>query len=94
MDIWDLSGAVRKARKEMGLTQQQLADRAGVARGRVDGLENERLADIGLMTLSKILEVLDLDLRLTVLNDNRPTLDDLQAENERDEDHAPRMGRR
>jgi transcriptional regulator with XRE-family HTH domain len=94
VDIWDLGEAVRKARKEMGLTQQELADRAGVARGRVDGLENERLADIGLVTLSKILEVLQLDLRLTVRNDNRPTLDDLQAENERDEDHAPRMGRR
>lgn len=93
MDIWDLGEAVREARRAMGLTQQQLADRAGVARGRVEGLENERLADIGLSTLSKILEVLQLDLRLTTLNDSRPTLDDLQAENEMEENHAPRMGR-
>lgn len=94
MDIWDLGAAVRTARRQRGLTQQQLADRAGVARNRVEGLENERLADIGLSTLSRILEVLRLDLRLTELNANRPTLDDLQAENEREDDHAPRMGRR
>lgn len=94
MDIWTLGAAVRASRKEKGLTQKQLADRAGVARNRVEGLENERLADIGLSTLLRILEVLQLDLRLTELNRNRPTLDDLQAENEREGAHAPRMGRR
>jgi transcriptional regulator with XRE-family HTH domain len=78
MDIWTLGEAVRKARQEMGLTQKDLATRAEVSRGRVEGLENERLGDIGLMTLVKILEILQLDLALTTLNRQRPTLDDLQ----------------
>lgn len=85
MDIWTLGEAVRKARKELGLTQKELADRAEVSRGRVEGLENERLADIGLMTLLKILEILQLDLALTTLNRQRPTLDDLQRENEEED---------
>jgi len=94
MDIWDLGQAVRKTRKAMGLTQQELANRAGVARGRIDGLENERLADIGFVTLSKILEALDMDIRLTTFNGNRPTLDDLQDDNEKEDGYAPGMGGR
>lgn len=93
MDIWILGEAVRKARKELGLTQQQVADRAEVSRGRVEGLENERLGDIGLMTVLKILEILQLDLALTTLNNQRPTLDDLQRENE-EEDARIAAGRR
>lgn len=53
MDIWELGAAVRKARKEMGLTQQELATRAEVSRGRIDGIENERLADIVLIFAEK-----------------------------------------
>jgi transcriptional regulator with XRE-family HTH domain len=85
MDIWTLGEAVRKARKKLGLTQKELADRAEVSRGRVEGLENERLGDIGLRTLLKILEILQLDLALTTLNRQRPTQDDLQRENEEED---------
>lgn len=88
MDIWTLGEAVRKARKELGLTQKELAARAEVSRGRVEGLENERLGDIGLMTVLKILEILQLDLALTTLNRQRPTLDDLQRENEEEDRRA------
>ena len=94
MDIWDLGEAIKKARKEQGMSQQMLSARSGVARSHIAALENQRLPDIGFVTLSKLVESLKLDLRLGTANSGRPTLDDLQAENEREVDDAPRMGRR
>jgi hypothetical protein len=40
------------------------------------------LLDIGYKRLSRILHALGLDLRLTELNQQRPTLEDLRAEEE------------
>lgn len=80
IDLTTIGAAVRKRRRELGLSQQELADRANVARSRVAPLENDRLPDIGFNTLMKILGALELDLRITTLNRQRPTLDDLRAE--------------
>ena len=93
MDLFDIGAEVKLARKAAGFTQTQLAERAGVARNRIDGLENNRLPEIGFKTLTKILRAVGLDVRVTTFNAGRPTLDDLQAELERADDAAS-LGRR
>jgi transcriptional regulator with XRE-family HTH domain len=80
IDLASIGQAVRQRRRDLGLTQQQLAERAKVARNRIAPLETDRLPDIGFNTLIKILRALELDLRLTTLNRRRPTLEDLRAE--------------
>lgn len=80
IDLSTIGEAVRTRRKELGLSQQELAERANVARNRIAPLENDRLPEIGFRTLTKILHALELDLRITTLNRQRPTLDDLRAE--------------
>jgi transcriptional regulator with XRE-family HTH domain len=78
--IVDLGAEVRDARRARGLTQLDLATRAGVSRPTIDRLENGRAADIGYRPLLRILNAVGLDLRLTTLNRGRPTLEDLEAE--------------
>jgi transcriptional regulator with XRE-family HTH domain len=83
IDLSAIGEAVRKRRKELGLSQQELAELANVARNRIAPLENDRLPEIGFRTLTKILHALGLDLRVTTLNRQRPTLDDLRAETDK-----------
>jgi transcriptional regulator with XRE-family HTH domain len=83
IDLSTIGEAVRKRRKELGLSQQELAELANVARNRIAPLENDRLPEIGFRTLTKILHALGLDLRVTTLNRQRPTLDDLRAETDK-----------
>jgi len=76
----EIGDAVKARRKALKLTQQGLARLAGVSLARVEGLENARLAEIGFKHLTRILNALGLDLRLTEQNQRRPTLEDLRAE--------------
>jgi HTH-type transcriptional regulator / antitoxin HipB len=57
----DLGEAIRHARRERGLTQIALAERANVARGAVQKLESGR-GTVNLPTVLKILRTLSLDL--------------------------------
>ena len=83
MDLIELGERVKAARKSRGWSQNKLAQAAGVSRARLEALENARLAEIGFKHLLRILNALDLDLRLTQLNRGRPTLEDLIAEEAR-----------
>ena len=83
MDLVELGERVKAARKSKGWSQTKLAQAAGVSRARLEALENARLAEIGFKHLLRILNALDLDLRLTQLNRGRPTLEDLIAEEAR-----------
>ncbi|MGH7776905.1 MAG: helix-turn-helix transcriptional regulator [Candidatus Dormibacterales bacterium] len=60
----ELGEAIRLARREQGLTQIALAERANVARGAVQKLEEGR-GTVNLQTVLKILRTLSLDLRVT-----------------------------
>lgn len=79
-DLVEIGQAVRKRRAERGQTREVLAAHSGVSRARIEALENERLAEIGFQNLTRILNALGLDLRLTELNRRRPTLEDLLKE--------------
>lgn len=80
MHIDRIGERVRKARKELGLTQQQLADRAGVSRLTLLRLEAGRLRDLRYGLLLRLLNEVNLDLWLGTANLGRPTLDDLLRE--------------
>jgi transcriptional regulator with XRE-family HTH domain len=82
MDLIELGERVKAARKTRGWSQTRLAQASGVSRARLEALENARLAEIGIKHLLRILNALDLDLRLTQFNRGRPTLEDLTAEAE------------
>jgi transcriptional regulator with XRE-family HTH domain len=83
MDLIELGERVKAARKSKGWSQTRLAQAAGISRARLEALENGRLAEMGIKHLLRILNALDLDLRLTQLNRGRPTLEDLAAEETR-----------
>jgi transcriptional regulator with XRE-family HTH domain len=80
MDLIELGERIKAARKAKGWSQTKLAETSGVSRARLEALENARLAEIGFKYLLRILNALDLDLRLTEFNRGRPTLEDLIAE--------------
>ncbi|MEH2625289.1 transcriptional regulator with XRE-family HTH domain [Bradyrhizobium sp. AZCC 1719] len=83
MDLVELGERVKAARKSKGWSQTKLAQAAGISRARLEALENARLAEMGIKHLLRILNALDLDLRLTQFNRGRPTLEDLAAEEAR-----------
>jgi transcriptional regulator with XRE-family HTH domain len=83
VDLIELGERVKAARKSKGWSQTKLAQAAGISRARLEALENARLAEMGIKHLLRILNALDLDLRLTQFNRGRPTLEDLAAEETR-----------
>jgi transcriptional regulator with XRE-family HTH domain len=71
---------VRQARREMRLSQDRLSQLSGVSRARIAALEGDKITDITFGNLLSILHALDLDLRVVSFSRQRPTLDDLRAE--------------
>jgi transcriptional regulator with XRE-family HTH domain len=90
MDLIDLGDLVKKTRRAQKLSQGELVQRSKVSRARLDALENGRISDIGFKNLMRVMNALGLDLRVTQLNDSRPTLEDLVEEDE----NASRLDRR
>ncbi len=56
---------IRNARKELGLTQEQLARKAGTSKHYISRIENEK-SGIELMTLKKIVEGLGKRLQISI----------------------------
>jgi transcriptional regulator with XRE-family HTH domain len=73
---------IRQTRRSKRLSQELLSQLSRVSRARIVALESEKITDITFGNLLNILHALDLDLRLVPLNRQRPTLEDLRAENE------------
>jgi transcriptional regulator with XRE-family HTH domain len=70
----------RQARRSKRLSQDRLAQLSGVSRARIAALESDNINDMTFGNLLKILHALELDLRVVALNQQRPTLDDLRAD--------------
>jgi transcriptional regulator with XRE-family HTH domain len=78
MDLETLGEAIASERRRFGLTQGELARRAGVSRATLTALETGAQRELGFNKIMAILAVVKLDLRLTPANLGRPTLEDLQ----------------
>jgi transcriptional regulator with XRE-family HTH domain len=90
-DLVELGSLIKATRKNLKMSQTELATKAGVSRARIEALENTRIAEIGFKHLMRILNSLGLDLRVTQINRGRPTLEDLAAEEA--SENATRLGR-
>ena len=80
LSLSEIGHRVTTSRKKEGLTQLELAKKAGVSRPTIDLLENGRATEIGYSKLTRILAVLGLEFRLQPVSRQRPTLDDLLKE--------------
>jgi len=82
---------IAERRKSLKLSQAELARRAGVSRATLDALENGRAGELGYSKVSRILAALGLELKLQAASSQRPTLDELLAE-DRDDQSMDRRG--
>ncbi len=83
----EVAQQLRRAREESGLTQQELASRAGVNRLTVGRMENLSRGDMSVSILLRLLEAAGYDLKVVKSGFTR-TLDDILAE-QRSEDSTP-----
>ena len=79
MLLSDLGVALRKARKERGLTLKQVGERAGVHFTTLSSLERGRVSEFGVRKLLRVAETLGLELVLRP-EGQRYTLDDVARE--------------
>jgi transcriptional regulator with XRE-family HTH domain len=84
-DLISIGEEVAARRRELKLSQAELARRAGVSRATVDALENGRTGELGFTKVAKLLAVLGLELTTQAVRSRRPTLDELMEENRDDQ---------
>ena len=75
----DVAEQLKEARRQAGLTQQELADRAGVNRLTVGRMENLTHGDMSLAAFLRLLEAAGFELKV-VKAGHRRTLEDILAE--------------
>jgi transcriptional regulator with XRE-family HTH domain len=75
----EVAEQLKQARSQAGLTQQALADRAGVNRLTVGRMENLANGDMSVAALVRLLEAAGFDLKV-VKAGHRRTLEDILAE--------------
>jgi transcriptional regulator with XRE-family HTH domain len=80
----DVAELLRDARAEAGLSQEELARRAGVARTTVARMETLAKGDMSVSALVRLLEAAGYDLKAVKKGYGR-TLEDILAEQRRDE---------
>jgi len=91
LPLSSLADRIARKRKELGLTQSQLAQKAKVGLSTLDALENARLGELGYSKITNILTALGMELRLQEISKRRPTLEELMEEG-RDDQGLDRRG--
>lgn len=91
VNLSSIGREVAKHRKERKLSQTQLAAAAGISRSTLDAIENGRAGELGFSKLTRLLGVLGLEMKLHAASGQRPTLEDLLAE-ERGAQNLDRRG--
>ena len=82
--LTSIGSQIAERRKTLKLSQTELARKAGISRATLDALENGRAGELGFSKLSKLLAALGLELKLQAASSERPTLDELMAEDRDD----------
>jgi transcriptional regulator with XRE-family HTH domain len=82
MDIQELGQAILLRRKQLKISQAQLAASNGMSRATISALENGRLAELGVRKVLAICATLGVSLELVEVS-VRPTLRDLIKEKNR-----------
>jgi len=82
--LGDVAEMLRSARKDSGLTQEEMARRADVARTTLARMENLARNDMSVSALVRLLEAAGYDLKVVKAGHQR-TLDDILAEQRRGE---------
>ena len=77
--LYEIGQNIRNERKRRKLTQGRLADLLGMSRATISQIENGTVQDIGVRKILRILEILDLELKVRKAG-SPPTLDELQQE--------------
>jgi transcriptional regulator with XRE-family HTH domain len=85
MDLISIGEQIAESRKELHLSQTELASKAGISRSTLDALENGRAGELGFSKLTKLLAALGLELKLHAARSQRPTLDELLQEGHDDQ---------
>jgi transcriptional regulator with XRE-family HTH domain len=80
----DVADLLKTARSEAGLSQAELAERAGVARTTVARMETLAKADMSVSALVRLLAAAGFDLKAVKVGHSR-TLEDILAEQRRGE---------
>lgn len=80
--LFELGAEVARLRKAQGLTQNQLAKRAGLGLSTVARFETGGVAEFGTRKLLRLLDVLGYQMHFTH-EEGRPTLDTVLAEKTR-----------
>ena len=91
LPLSSLADRIARKRKELGLTQSQLAQKAKVGLSTLDALENARLGELGYSKITNILTALGMELRLQEISKRRPKLEELMEEG-RDDQGLDRRG--
>ena len=71
---------IRTLRRNAGLSQEQLAQRHGMSRATISGIENNTIPEVGIRKVAAILEGLGYELTAAPKR-RRKTLDELKSEN-------------
>lgn len=78
-----LGPLIRILRKKEGLSQTQLAERHGMSRATISGIENNTIPEVGIRKVEAILEGLGYELTATPKR-RRKNLDELRSGNVHD----------
>ena len=85
LTLFTLGSQIATRRKELGLSQSELARTTSLSRATLDALENGRTGELGFSKITRILSALGLELAVGQAGSQRPTLDDLMKENRDDQ---------
>ena len=80
-----IGSQIATRRKALGLSQSELARKAGVSRATLEALENGRSGELGFSKVANILAALGLELKIQEANRQRPTLEELLEEDRDDQ---------
>jgi len=77
-EMENLGELIRTLRKERKLSQQDVAQKYGMSRATISGIENNTISEIGLRKVEAILNGFGYELTAVPRQSKRPTLDTLK----------------